>query len=127
MSNENPKFEQYFDIIDQEIFKADRIICDMREMASAGNPCLEPISLSCVVREVLDWKQADANLRFELVTDPDPYMIVADHIQCRQLTAHLITNAIHAVDGNGKICVELRQEEEHAVVTVRDDEPGVDN
>lgn len=53
-------------------------------------------------------------------------MIVADRVQCRQVLINLIANAIQAINGKGKICVEIRQEEGYDLIAVQDDGPGVD-
>ncbi|HIE97114.1 MAG: ATP-binding protein [Fuerstiella sp.] len=123
---DKPKFSQYLDIIDQEVHAADHVIRDMLQMACSKDPDVESFDLSLTIREVFDRMNAGAAVRFDLVSHPDPFMIMADPGQCRQVIFNLVTNAVHAVDGNGEIRVEIRREEDHDLITVQDDGPGVD-
>ncbi len=123
---DKPKLGQYLDIIDQEVHAADHVIRDMLQMARAKESEIESVDLSATIRGVFARMNAGADVRFELVSRPDPFMIMADPGQCYQVIFNLVTNAVHAIDGNGEIRVETRRDEDHDLITVQDNGPGMD-
>ena len=123
--SDNPKMVQYLGIIDQEVYSADRVIRDMLAMARSKEPVKESFDLAGVIREVFDRMDQKPSVRFELLSSSEPFMIVADQGQCRQVMMNLTTNAVQAVKGDGEIRIETDQEPTHDLITVQDNGPGI--
>jgi signal transduction histidine kinase len=122
---DEPKILNYLNIIDHEVHAVDQVVRNMLQMARAKDPDVESFDLALTIREVFECMNAVAAVRIDLVSNPDPFMILADPGQCYQVIFNLVTNAVHAVDGNGEIRVEIWREDDHDMITVKDDGPGV--
>jgi len=121
-----PKLNQYFNIIDQEVSAVDHVIRDMLEMARGKEPKKEPFDLSQTVREIFKGMDVEETARFELRCDPEPFMIVADQGQIRQVILNLVTNAVQATSRQGEVLVELSTAGECILIEVQDNGVGVD-
>ena len=82
--------------------------------------------LARLVREVFDRMGAQPSVQQHLVCCPDPFLIVADQGQLRQVMENLVLNAVQAINGNGEISVDIRRADNHDLIAVRDNGPGID-
>jgi len=55
---------------------------------------------------------------------PEP-IVMADEEQLGQVLTNLVVNAAEAMDGRGKVWMRLRQGQDHVILEVEDDGPGV--
>ena len=122
---DEPKWIEYFDIIDQEICRADITINDLLEMSQAKEPVKEAVNLAEVVRDSFGYVRPNEDVRLRLVVDPDPFMVDADAGQLRQVVTNLMSNSVEALQGAGRITVEARHDDGFDVITVGDDGRGV--
>jgi ligand-binding sensor domain-containing protein/signal transduction histidine kinase len=124
-STGNAKQDQYLSIINSEVNKADRVIRDMLTMASSKAPSKLWFDVSTVVREAFDQVSVNTSVRLEFACSPERNMIIADRNQMRQVIGNLLSNSVQAMDGNGEVRVELREDGNHDLLFVQDSGPGV--
>ncbi len=124
-AQDDPKVTQYLDMIDQEINSVERVIASMLQMVRAKKPIKKPFDLSHTIQEVVKTLDTNANIKIELLSDHEPFMINADHGLCRQVIVNLVTNAIQAVNEQGKIRIETKRENGHDMIFVQDSGPGI--
>ncbi len=117
---------KYVKIIDQEVDTASQVIEDMLEMARSKPPIALSFDLSQMVRDEFERIGVSDSVRLDLVCDPNPFVLVADRGQIRQVINNLLSNALQAINGNGEINVELQRNHEHNLILVKDNGPGIE-
>ncbi|MEO2018902.1 MAG: two-component regulator propeller domain-containing protein [Fuerstiella sp.] len=126
LSTGDAKQAVYLDIIDSEVNEANRVIRDMLEMARSKKPAKTSFDLPSVVREVFDRAAVNTSAQLEFDCPAERNMIFADRNQMRQVIGNLLSNSIQAMDGNGEVRVELREDGRHDLLFVQDSGPGID-
>jgi signal transduction histidine kinase len=115
----------------QEILKADQYLTSIVDGLTAytRSTCSEPESIR--LPELLD--QAVKMSRFattsnavEVVCDYQPVPpIRADASEMLQIFVNIITNAVQAMNGQGRLMLGVKVEEEKVVISIRDTGPGI--
>jgi signal transduction histidine kinase len=95
-------------------------------MSRAKEPSKKAIDLGAAARVTFERVRVAEPVRLRLSLHPDPFVILVDPEQLRQVLTNLMTNAIQAMDRGGEILIEARRDGDHDVVVVRDDGPGID-
>jgi PAS domain S-box-containing protein len=125
VANDNPKYSQYLGIIDQEVHSADDVIRNMLQMARAKEPVKSTFDLALVVHEVFDRIDAVREIKYVLETVDDPFDVVADKGQLRQVFVNMVNNAAQAVRDGGIIRVVMRRDQSHDLIDIEDNGHGV--
>lgn len=115
--------------IQHETERIHGILRDLLDFARQGRES-EPVAASADLREVI----ADASalvapegrgkLRIERALDDVP-RVVGSGDRLEQVVLNLLLNAKDAMGGEGRVHVRLRREGDRAVLTVRDEGPGI--
>ena len=119
------KLLRYLTIIDREVDTADGVIRNMLEMARSKEPNKKTVDLSHLVRDIFDRWDTNETRRLDLKSDPDPFIIDADDGQLRQVIDNLVSNATQAIGDHGVVTVDLKFVEDQALITVKDNGPGI--
>lgn len=122
---DQPKVAQYLQIIDEEVAAADSIIQNLLSMARVKEPQRRKVDLSQVVREAFEAVGHAQSVTLQLSADPDPFVILADPDQLRQVVWNLMANAQQAVDGQGEIAIQATRGPDADTIVFRDTGPGV--
>ncbi|MDX1546058.1 MAG: ATP-binding protein [Rhodothermales bacterium] len=117
--------QDYLEIIDQEVVVANDIITELLAMSRARMPECQMVDLEKAVEEAFARVEEAGSVELDVVLNQRPYLVSADPGQLRQIFVNLFTNAVHAMQGEGRIGVAARTEEDYDVVTVHDTGPGV--
>lgn len=120
-----PKWAEYLGIIRQEVQASDRIVSNLLEMSRAKEPSRKSIDLGAAARVTFERIRIAEPVHLQLSLCPDPFVISVDPEQLRQVLTNLMTNAMQSMDHGGEIRIEARREDDHDVVVVSDDGPGV--
>jgi PAS domain S-box-containing protein len=121
----DPKWADHLDIIVQEAQRSDQIIGNLLEMSRPKVAVKERVDLGAVLAETFGRLHGAERTVLEVELDPDPFIVEADAGQMRQVLANLLTNAVQAMDGEGRVRVRAVADTAHHVVTVADDGPGI--
>ncbi|MFT5207159.1 MAG: heavy metal sensor kinase [Candidatus Omnitrophota bacterium] len=126
--------EEYSDALysqQEELDRLSRLIQSMLWIARADSKRLQTnfiaISLEDILRDVTDSYEpvaAAKSIHIELKLKPISH-IQGDTPQLKQLFANLIDNAIKYNRENGHIWVNLDEDNEHVIASIRDEGPGV--
>jgi signal transduction histidine kinase len=127
-----PGFEAAHDALREVTSESERlygVVTRLRSLFQKGASAHEPIVLSALVASVVSiveshCQEEQINLHRNL---DDRIVILGDRVQMQSLLLNLINNAIEAIQGthkDGNIWLSVRQEEDRAVISVRDDGPG---
>lgn len=111
---------------------AQRILRFSRDLVQYARPSgkeFESVDLAAVVRSsvsICEHLLERGNITLEVDISPELPMLHAVSGQLEQVLINLITNAVHAIDSNGKIAVRARLTDPNvALLEVNDSGPGV--
>jgi two-component system, LuxR family, sensor kinase FixL len=117
--------------LDQAQF-ASRIITRIREYTQSRQPRRDVLDLGQVVREslsLLDWEVQRDAVQVSLHLPRESLLVQADEVMLEQVFVNLMRNALDAMRHSGaparRLCLGLGTERGMAVLTVRDNGPGL--
>jgi PAS domain S-box-containing protein len=120
-----PDVREFVGLIDNEVATCDTIIRNLMEAVRPREPDRRPVNVAQVVQSAFQRLHAPDGVELKLHASSDPFYIDFDPVQCRQLMDNLLSNALHAVKGAGRIEVSLECDDEEAVIRIHDSGPGV--
>ena len=130
--NEDPVQRQARGIIERQVGQLKHLIDDLLEISriTTGRVRLrlEPIAISGVVERALETVQPLVTQRRHALTvalPPQPVWLRADAARLEQVMVNLLTNAAKYTDEGGQIRLSVRQEDNVAVLRVRDTGVGI--
>src|SRR5258708_6892547 len=85
----------------------------------------ERVDVAALVGDVFRRLHPPPGVAWSLTQSPDPFVLLADRVQLRQVLDNLIKNALDAVGTQGLISVDAREEAGYASVVIQDDGPRV--
>jgi two-component system sensor histidine kinase BaeS len=110
----------------EESLLLQRLVDDLHDLAQADAGTLklhpEPIALDDVVDQVVNAQQ---NREILLRAETTPVHLTADPVRLRQALGNLVANAVRYTPAGGEVVVALRQEQDNAVLEVRDTGTGI--
>lgn len=126
------EFDAYFDeatrtVLD-EVMRISNIVTEFTRFARLPPPNPSELDVMDVARQVARLHEASTKARIEVKAERVPPVVRADRDQVVQLLTNLVQNAIDAVADKGEgglVRVVLSSNEDHAIVTVSDNGPGV--
>lgn len=119
------KFVQYLDIIEREVGAANRIIADLLATTRTKQPVRQSVSLDELINTVMLGEGLPVGVCWEYIREPRPFMLTVDSQQLRQVLHNLITNAVQALDGKGRIRLVARVCDKGWELCLSDSGPGI--
>ena len=116
---------EYLGIINQEVAAADRIITNLLKLGRSPMVVKQDVDLSRAVGETFDRIGPATGVRLLISADPDPFVVLADPDQLRQVLDNMVANAVQAMGGKGEIIVETARDGENDKIVFRDTGPGI--
>lgn len=126
---ENAPYKQYYDLMIDELDRANSIIKEYLNLAKNKMINLETQNLNTIVEAIFPLIEANALLAdkhvfFELGETPD---LLLDEKEIRQLILNLTRNGLEAMREGGHLVIKTYTEQEHiAVLSVKDQGEGID-
>lgn len=125
---DNPSFrEKFAKVMTQEVDKIDSLVHRLLDFARPAQPHLEPVRLSTLVKETVDFlhgslleKQVRVETQF---AEPDE--VCADAVQLKQVFLNLFLNSLEAIDPPGEITVSTARNNGRLDVIVTDTGHGI--
>ncbi|MGE5390949.1 MAG: PAS domain S-box protein [Deltaproteobacteria bacterium] len=117
----------FFDLMIEELDRANSIISEYLGMAKDKMVDLQPQSLDPIIRAMLPMLRSDANLRevgIRLDLN-DPSEVMVDKYEMRQLIINIAHNGMEAMKQNGTLTIGTFQEADDAVLYIQDEGPGI--
>ena len=120
-----PNVHEYLEILSQQIALSEKIVSDLLDFARSKPPQRTPTD----VREVTEKQIARLGVGKAIRVDTDlpgnlPRVLV-DPVQLGQITLNLLTNAVQAMHGKGRIVVRARADNGSVRYEVADNGPGI--
>jgi signal transduction histidine kinase len=119
--------QEFFDIMIDELDRANDIISEFLGLARDKVVNLKPCSLDVVVQTLYPMLKSKANLReVEILLDlKDPPQVLLDENEIRQLILNMFTNAIDAMPSRGTVTIGTVRKGEEAILFVKDEGSGL--
>ncbi len=130
----NERQSEYLSYINASANELSTIVGDILDLASvdAGTMRVEfkEVNLASIVSSAIGNHErtiADRGLKPKVSIDPSSVDMVADEHRLSQIIDNLVSNAVNFSPDGGTISIEAGQEDEHHVIKVTDQGPGVDD
>jgi signal transduction histidine kinase len=115
---------RHLDKIRHQVKVATKTVSDLLELAKNRPPRRLPIALSSIVDTSMDGMRAPDAVSISIDISPD-IIVHADADQLRIVVVNLISNALDALSGQGKITISGKLAEGGVSLRVADDGPGI--
>ncbi|HWQ71993.1 MAG TPA: PAS domain S-box protein [Desulfitobacteriaceae bacterium] len=127
--NNNQKDKEFFDLMIQELDRANLIITEFLTIAKNKTVVLELKNLNSVIsvlRPLIDSivRESDQDLKLDLGEIPD---ILIDEKEIRQLILNLAKNGIEAMVSGGCLTIKTYQQNNEVVLEVQDEGVGINS
>ena len=121
----NPVWDEYLEIIEQEIKTSNHIINNLMDMSRSREPVIEQMPLNSAISDAFEriFKNTEVNLRCRL--EPETFELSADPNQFRQVLLNLMDNSLQATKGKGNLTIEAKHNGNFDFLTIRNDGPPV--
>ncbi|ODA39409.1 PAS domain S-box protein [Desulfosporosinus sp. BG] len=121
------KFNSYFQLMIEELDRANSIITEFLSLAKNKAVDLQPLSLNKLIENMFPLIQADALLSDKEITiDLKKTVVLSlDEKEVRQLILNLVRNGLEAMSSGGKMTIRTFMEGEDVVLTVADEGSGI--
>ena len=116
---------EFLQIIDREVSTADRIITDLLEMSRAKEPNVQLLDLCRIAREIWPQLNQQSTVNFHCVVTQEPFWVLADATQFRQIFLNLMTNAVQAMPDGGDLWICGVYQDNDVVITIQDSGLGI--
>lgn len=127
-SQNTEEFRQSIAKIEEHVERARKVVHNMLGYARKMEPRLEDVDVNDTINQTITILENHArinNIDIQADLDETIPIIASDQAQLQQVFLNLLTNAIDAIGSNGAIDVVSRRSEDHIVVDVKDDGPGL--
>ena len=114
--------------VQKEVQRIKKILSDLSDYARIRPPDLRPGNLKETVEHAVSLARAQAQAQsaeLELTADPEMPPVKHDGVQIQQVTLQLLRNALQALEGTGKVTVEVAAHDGFAVLSVSDTGRGL--
>lgn len=120
-------FKQYYDLMIDELNRANSIISEYLSLAKDRNINLKKQNLNNILEALFPLIQADAmvsdkNILLDLAGIPD---LLLDEKEIRQLVLNLFRNGMEAMPAGGTITIKTYQEGNKAILAIQDEGTGI--
>lgn len=125
VSKEDPELTEFLQIIETEVASAERIISSLLDLTRSRPVAKQAVDLRQLVENAFSRITDTDGVHCRVSTDPDPFQILTDPDQFRQVLINLGKNAVQAMEGKGELVVEASRRGSCDVIIMRDTGPGV--
>jgi signal transduction histidine kinase len=121
---DEPKVRKHLDRIALEVKRSNKTIQDLLELARNRAPARQRTDVTKLVASAIELTAVPATVEI-VVNVPPGSTLDVDGDQLRQVLVNLITNSIQAMNGKGKLWVDVQREASATLLRVRDAGPGI--
>jgi len=112
----------------QQVKNLRQISMEFSTFASPGPLALEPTDIESLVRDTVApyLKSAPSGIRLEVDAERELPEVMVDRRLVQRTLVNLLENALHALNGGGRIDVQVSRKGAFVALTVRDDGVGIE-
>ena len=121
-----PGVRERLEVAVREIGRIGRIVRDYLDSTRSMEPERKPSSLRQILTEAVELSVGASNTKpIEVAIDAEPVEFVTDPGLLRQIVINLLTNALDAIGGSGRIVLAARVVDDEVIITVNDNGTGI--
>ncbi len=117
--------KRHFNMIDQQIGYADRIIGDLLDFSKTTSPKMQAASVNQLLEEIINSFQAKKGLTINLEPMADLPLVSLDEGLIRRAIENILTNAEQSMPTGGEIRVSSRIEQDQLCISISDTGEGI--
>lgn len=128
VAEESPDSEAEFAILSEEVTRLDRVVRTFLDFNRPVDLVLADVNVSDSAAEILNLLEPEATqkgIEVSLDHPRDPVVVKADADLLRQALLNISINAIEAMDGGGRLRIEVAKNGETCSIRIRDTGPGI--
>ncbi len=107
-TQQSPAFENYLNIIDQEVAASNKIITDLLTFARIKPANMEPVQIAKLVDGILQKFVPPENVLIRNELNKNTPEVIVDGKQVEQVITNLITNAYQAMPQGGNLTIDAK-------------------
>lgn len=127
LDNDLGKQEHYFDIMIEELDRANSIITEFLSMGNTKTSDMELRDLNAIIIDMTPLMEVDAvtqNKMIEVQTEDVPQLLL-NHNEIRQLVMNIYRNGLEAMEEGETLLIRTFKEDNSVVLAVRDQGKGI--
>jgi len=124
----DPDTRRHMDVIGSEIKRLDRVVQTLVDFTRPVEPRLAENDLRKVIDDVVllaSPEAAQRHVSIQLEITPDPLPVRIDMDLLKQAILNIVINGVQAMPQGGNLFITARRDRESAVLSVRDEGPGI--
>jgi signal transduction histidine kinase len=121
---ENEKINKMFEIIDEEVKYANKIINDLLDFSRVRKPEFRKVDLVSLIRYSIDNTEIPSNIKVKTEFDQVP-QIEADSEDLKRIFVNVIHNAVQAMPKGGTLTVSVKKTNGHVELKFSDTGVGI--
>ncbi len=120
-----PRVLEFLNIIDGEVDAASKVITDLLGFSRVAKPTVSPVDIASIIEDALKYTPLPENVRLTRDTDENLSMVMVDAGQIQQVFVNILTNALQAIDGGGRLDIRARNKGKFVEVEFADSGCGI--
>lgn len=124
-TRQEPDFENYLNIIDQEVAASNKIITDLLTFARIKPANMEPVQITELIQGILQKFVPPENVVIDNRLAKDIPEILADGKQVEQVITNLVTNAYQAMPQGGNLTIDAMAAKDFLKIEFADTGVGI--
>jgi PAS domain S-box len=119
--------KNYFELMIEELDRANSIITEFLSLAKNKVVDLEPLNLNKLIENIYPLLQADAMVSDKeiIMNLQDTDVLLLDEKEIRQLILNLVRNGLEAMSGGGKLTIGTFMDGDETILSVKDEGSGM--
>ncbi len=116
--------ERVLCVIREEVTNLQTLAGEFSQFARLPEAQLRPLEVHRFLHDILEPYQISAEIRYHL--ESQPFTILADRIQFKQVVVNLVQNGIQASENSPVITINTYQENDTVVISIEDQGKGIE-
>jgi signal transduction histidine kinase len=124
LTEQTPEVRKYLGVLDRQVRLSSKIVHDLLDLSRAAPPRRESVGVASFVATTVQ-RHSSSGAAFETDIPADLPSVDVDPVHAAQVIDNLLTNALQATEGKGKVRVEASLTDNFVSVMVSDTGPGI--
>jgi PAS domain S-box-containing protein len=128
-NNDRETEKEVLDVLDKEVMDLNNLVINFLEFSRSSTKEKEPTNIKQLVSGIINLLKPeiiDKKINIVKKYEKNPLMVKIDRRAIKQAFINILKNSIQAVCENGKIDIEIKEEKENVLISIRDNGVGIE-
>ncbi|MDK2917994.1 MAG: hypothetical protein PWQ37_727 [Candidatus Petromonas sp.] len=128
-NNDRETEKEVLDVLDKEVMDLNNLVINFLEFSRSSTKEKEPTNIKQLVSGIINLLKPeiiDKKINIVKKYEKNPLMVKIDRRAIKQAFINILKNSIQAVSENGKIDIEIKEEKENVLISIRDNGVGIE-